>query len=123
MSEQEAVPLEINEVLGRALQALVIPAEPVGNGFYWQTYPVDMPDGKKSVAAILAITRGNGIELYWFGPNDMQKFANGTMQTLQVQRDQSAALNPLVVADSRQMSDVIASQENRRNIEWPRKGS
>jgi hypothetical protein len=105
--------IQVSNVLARALQLVPIPVFPFANNSDWQL--VNMPDG--TVAAVLSITNGNGVALYWFGPKDMESFINNTVGAFKTLAQMNAVRNPLVVADQQQMQAAI--QNSSRNLSSP----
>lgn len=119
-NEEQVAHLDISPVLGVILSNMKIPVLPEGHAATWQLVPIEGEDGKKDVAAALAFTTGNGIDIYWFGLNDLQMFVGQVNQVLQTMVVESQKLNPLIVANQSQMQQILSSKENMdRQINWP----
>jgi hypothetical protein len=99
-----------NDLLSKAVSMAPIPVGYTGNVFGWQLVPMTGEDGKKFCTAVLSISDGNGIDLYFYGPEDMAQFAQAAQQAHGMQMMENARLNPLQVVSPQQMQGLINAQ-------------
>ena len=125
MSEETPEPtsISINEVLGRALSEMQIPCGPAPVGYGWQVVKAPDADGKDQLFAVLSLSDGNGVHLYWFPVEGMVAFANHTGMTAQHAVMQNQMLNPLLVATPQQAQQIVNPSSNgfgsKSDINWP----
>lgn len=117
--QPETVSLQISPVISTVLQGMPIPVSIAGHAAGWQVVPITEDDGSKNFAAVLALSQGNGFQLYWFRDQDMQRFINNAIM---VHREQLRLLdqaNPLMVANKTQMDQAIAGQQAAQRLIVP----
>lgn len=123
MSEQEEEivgRLDISPILGQILSMMPVPVSPQGHGATWQLAPWEDEAGKKSVTAVLGLTRGNGLEIYWFNLDDMTQFVQQSQNVLNVMMVETQKLNPLLIATPEQMQQAVNNKNHLdRKIQWP----
>ena len=121
-AEQETTHLEISQVLGNILQLMKIPVDMAPHAMCMQVVPYEDEDGKKSVTSVLALTKGNDLNLYWYGADELGKFINNAIACHQAMLAQQQALNPLIVANPSQMQQATAMKDklDREVIKWPK---
>jgi hypothetical protein len=117
--QPEAVSIEISHVLSTVLQGMQIPVEFAGHASGWQIIPITEDDGSKSLAVVLSLTRGNGLDLYWFRAKDLEVFIQQAIMTHQQQLRGIQNLNPLMVANKSQMQQAIGQHEAAHRLIVP----
>lgn len=118
--QMESGVLKISPVIGNILKGMPVPVEISGHSQVWQSIPFSEDDGSKSLAAALALTRGNGFSIYWFREPDLEKFISQAIMVHQDMRRKLAAANPLVVADSAQMAQAVRGERAVQRLITPK---
>lgn len=108
IENKEEVPA-VNPVLLGAVEKMGIPVTGRECGFGWQIAEIEV-DGKKMAAAVLSISDGNGVHLYFFGTENMHNFVGAAMQMGTIQQLENAKLNPLQTANVQDMTNLINLQ-------------
>lgn len=112
--KEEAVPDDNVLVPGFLLNALEkIPfqpqPEPHASGWQVEEVKVELEDGTEKKLYFVVETRicGNGIRVYWYDLENLRQHVQTAMMALQKLGMAVQAANPLVVANSSQMQNVI----------------
>lgn len=108
-------------LLSNALAQMNPPLGPAGIGTGWQITTVTDDGGTKHAFAVLSVSDGNGIHLYWFPIEQMKAFAEQTMHTFQIQTMEHRKLNPLLVASSAEADQIARNGfgSKRGEVNWP----
>lgn len=102
----------INNLLAKALQTTPVIVQPTPNSTDWQITHLETSDGKKIPTAVLSISDGNGINLFWFPLDVMKEFTANCINVNTALELENRKLNRLLVPG--QASGLIIPQSGQK---------